>query len=161
MDVAPSYINFLDLIFSVRRVAIPNPSDPSTPRIMRRVISIDEVVDSTKWVQSFVWDPIKDKFQNSLDKSVKLRKLAKDFAKTTSELMFEIENRVTVLQWLRSRNIRNFIEISTIFSQYHTDPESVMTRIKLDTLAQTSFGDVSGKGLIPEEPTRPVAEFSV
>ncbi len=57
MDVAPSYLSFLDLTFSVRRVAIPDPANPGNPRIVRRVISVDEIIDSTKWVQSFVWDP--------------------------------------------------------------------------------------------------------
>ena len=31
MDVAPSYISFLDLIFSVRRVALPNSGNPGSP----------------------------------------------------------------------------------------------------------------------------------
>ncbi len=57
MDVAPAYISFLDLIFSVRRVAIPNPEDPGSPRLVRRVISVEEVESVNKYIQSFSWEP--------------------------------------------------------------------------------------------------------
>ncbi|MGI0090853.1 MAG: type II/IV secretion system ATPase subunit [Nitrososphaerales archaeon] len=137
MDVAPSYISFLDLIFSVRRVAIPNPGSPGTPKIVRRVISVDEIENANKYVQTFLWEPTKDKFYDYTDKSIKLRKLAKDYGKSMNEIAEELSNRIMVLQWLRSRNIRNFIEISTVFSQYHNDPEGMMLRIKADSAART------------------------
>ena len=106
---------------------------------MRRVISVDEIIDSTKWVQSFVWDPSKDKFYQYLDKSVKLRKLAKDYGKSMGDIMKEIANRIQVLQWLRSRNIRNYIEISTVFSQYHSDPEGVLSKIRVEAMSKSVF----------------------
>jgi archaeal flagellar protein FlaI len=146
MDVAPSYINFLDLVFSVRRVAIPNPSNPGSPKIVRRVISLDEIVDAQKWVQTFAWDPGKDKFFENMEKSVKLRKFAKDHGRSMNEVIDEIDNRVLVLQWLRSRNIRNYVEISTLFSQYHTDPEMVLNRIKLESALKPGMrSDESGE----------------
>ena len=137
MDVAPSYINFLDLVFSVRRVAIPNPSNPSAPRIVRRVISLDEIVDSGKWVQTFVWNPQKDKFDDYIDKSIKLRKFAKDHGKTMRDVTKEITNRIQVLQWLRAKNVRNYIEVSSIFSQYHGEPETVLSKIKLESMSSS------------------------
>ncbi len=146
MDVAPSYLSFLDLTFSVRRVAIPDPTNPGNPRIVRRVISVDEIIDATKWVQSFVWDPSKDKFYQYLDKSVKLRKLAKDYGKSMSDIMKEIANRIQVLQWLRSRNIRNYIEISTVFSQYHADPQGVLSKIRVEAMSKSVFEKSEGEG---------------
>ena len=151
MDVAPSYLSFLDLTFSVRRVAIPDPANPGNPRIVRRVISVDEIIDSTKWVQSFVWDPSKDKFYQYLDKSVKLRKLAKDYGKSMNDIMKEIANRILVLQWLRSRNIRNFIEISTVFSQYHADPQGVLSRIRVEAMSKSVFEKPESEGQDGEE----------
>ena len=74
MDVAPSYISFLDLIFSVRRVAIPNSGNPGSPRIVRRVISVEEVESANKIIQSFAWEPGKDKFHDYLENSAKLKK---------------------------------------------------------------------------------------
>ena len=141
MDVAPSYISFLDLIFCSRRVAMPNPGNIGAPKIVRRIISVDEIVDATKWVSTFVWDPQRDKFDEFLDKSVKLRKFAKDRGKTMKDVMKEIGNRIEVLQWLRARNIRNHLDINTTFSQYHTDPDTILAKIRAETAATSSVGE--------------------
>jgi flagellar protein FlaI len=139
MDVAPSYISFLDLVFSVRRVAMANPSNPSSPRIVRRLISVDEMVGFEKRVglsdkvQTFAWNPTKDKFERNLDQSVKLAKFAREHGKDMEEVNEELTNRMLILQWLRTKNIRNFRDIATIFSQYHTDPERILLKIKMDS----------------------------
>ena len=88
---------------------------------------------------SFSWDPSKDKFHDFLENSPKLRKLAKDYGKSMKQIIGEIQNRILVLQWLRSRNIRNFIEISTVFSQYHNDPEGMLARIKAEAVSRPIF----------------------
>jgi archaeal flagellar protein FlaI len=139
MDVAPAYISFLDLIFSVRRVALPNASDPGSPKIVRRVMSVEEIESATKHAQIFLWDPAKDKFNDIVENSVKLKKLARDYGKSMKDMIREIQNRILVLQWLRSRNIRNFIEISTVFSQYHNDPEGMIARIKAESVSRPLF----------------------
>ena len=149
MDVAPSYISFLDLVYSVRRVAIPNPIDPDNPKIVRRLISLEEIFDVNKSLKVFSWDPVKDEFQSSIDKSLKLRKFASDRGKTMREVLFEINNRIQVLQWLRAKNIRNYIELSTIFSQYHNDPESVLQRIRQESVS-TSGPEDSVPSLVDE-----------
>jgi flagellar protein FlaI len=145
MDVAPSYISFLDLIFSVRRVAMANPSNPNNPKIVRRLISVDEMVGFEKRVglsdkvQTFTWNPQKDKFDRNLEQSVKLAKYAKEHGKEMEEVYEELTNRMLVLQWLRTKNVRNFIDIATIFSQYHTDPERVLLKIKMDSVTKDSL----------------------
>ncbi len=153
MDVAPAYLSFLDLVFSVRRVAIPNRSDPGSPKIVRRVISLDEVIDAARWTQTFAWNPITDKFEDYMDRSVKLRKFAKDHGKSFEDVKQEISNRVAVLKWLQTRNIRNFVEVGDIFSQYHSDPESVLAKIKQDGTTKMSRPQVPVLGVPPIEPT--------
>ncbi len=139
MDVAPSYITFLDLVFASRRVAIPNPGNVGSPKLVRRIISVDEVIDATKWVSTFVWDPQKDKFDEFLEKSIKLRKYAKDHGKTMKDVMDELGNRKEVLQYLRTRNIRHHTEINTTFSQYHNDPQALLSRIRAETANSSSY----------------------
>jgi type IV secretory pathway ATPase VirB11/archaellum biosynthesis ATPase/intein/homing endonuclease len=132
MDVAPSYISFLDLVFSVRRVAIPNPGG-GPPKLARRVISVDEVIEFNKYLQVFRWDASTDKYQTpGLEQSAKLRKLARDQGKTVSDVMQEMNDRMQVLQWMKVKNMRNYIEIAGIFSQYHQDKESIMRRARAD-----------------------------
>ena len=61
MDVAPAFIPFLDFVYTVRRVLISNPSNPDAPKIGRRLISIDEIVDMNNHVRTFSWNPRTDK----------------------------------------------------------------------------------------------------
>ena len=44
MDVPASFFSFLDLIFTIRRVGIPDRLNPDIERFVRRVISVDELV---------------------------------------------------------------------------------------------------------------------
>ena len=130
MDVAPSYINFLDLIFSVRRVSIPNSLNPDNPKFVRRLISIDELIDYEKTVQVFSWDARNDTYMNNIKKSAKIKELAADKGRSVDDMMHEIQNRTKVLKWLTAKRIRNFVDVSTIFSQYHADPSQVLSRIE-------------------------------
>jgi flagellar protein FlaI len=132
MDVAPSYISFLDLVFSVRRVAISNPGG-GPPKLARRVISVDEVLEFNKYLQVFRWDASTDKYQTpGLEQSAKLRKLARDQGKGFSDITQEMNDRMQVLQWMKVKNMRNYVEIAGIFSQYHQDRESILRRARAD-----------------------------
>ena len=48
------------------------------------------------------------------------------------EILAELKNRVLLLEWLVSKKMRNFVEISTVFSQYHADPKSVLALVHQD-----------------------------
>ena len=138
MDVAPAFIPFLDFVYTVRRVLLANPSNPDAPKIARRLISIDEIIDANNFVRTFTWNPQTDKFENSLQNSVKLRQLAQDRGKTIEQILDEIRNRARVLEYLVSKNMRNFVDISTVLSQYHNDPQSVLDKINANGSAPGS-----------------------
>jgi archaeal flagellar protein FlaI len=131
MDVPPSFIPFLDLVFTVRRIAIPQPGGGF--RTMRRVLSVDEVVNVGNYVRMFKWDPGSDKqLASPLKTSVKLARLARDTATSIPELMTEIENRSIVLRWAQQREIRNFRELSLIFEEYRSHSKEIFERARED-----------------------------
>ena len=43
-----------------------------------------------------------------------------------------------MLEYLVSKNMRNFVDISTVLSQYHTDPQRVMDKINANGSAPGS-----------------------
>ncbi|MCL5672984.1 MAG: type II/IV secretion system ATPase subunit [Nitrososphaerota archaeon] len=127
MDVPPAFIPFLDLVFTVRRIAIPTPDGGF--RNVRRVLSVDEVVSVGNYVKMFRWDPATDKHVPSpLKNSVKLARLAKDLGMTHAELADEVGRRASVLKWIQQRGIRNFREVSSILEEYRTDPKGMTER---------------------------------
>ena len=58
--------------------------------------------------------------------------LAQDRGKSMDQILEEINNRARVLQYLVSKNMRNFVDIATILSQYHNDPQGVLSKIDTD-----------------------------
>jgi archaeal flagellar protein FlaI len=127
MDVPPAFIPFLDLVFTIRRIAIPTPDGGF--RNVRRVLSVDEVVSVGNYVKMFRWDPVTDKHvSTSMKNSVKLARLSRDVGLSVEELSDEMNRRATVLKWAQQRGIRNFRELSTIFEDYRFDPKAVSER---------------------------------
>lgn len=127
MDVPAAFIPFLDLVFTVRRIAIPTPDGGF--RNVRRVLSVDEVVSVGNYVKMFRWDPVTDKHVPALLKnSVKLARLSRDLGLTPAELADEINRRATILKWVQQKGIRNFKEVSAIYEEYRSDPRALTER---------------------------------
>lgn len=130
MDVSPSYIPFLDLVVSTRRVAIPI-AESGFLKVARRVISVDEVMEYGKYIRVFEWAPSNDSFvTHRLEDSYKLKKLARDKGMSIDEVLEELDRRMVILDWLRKRGIRNYKDIGTVFEQYHNNPKGVFEKIE-------------------------------
>ncbi len=129
MDVSPSYIPFLDLVVSTRRVAIPI-AESGFLKVARRVIAVDEVIEYGKYVRVFEWAPSNDSFvAYRLEDSYKLKKLARDRGMSMDEVLEELDRRAVILDWLRKRGIRNYKDIGAVFEQYYNNPKGVFKKI--------------------------------
>jgi flagellar protein FlaI len=130
MDVAQSCIPFLDLVVSTRRVAIP-VGESGSLKIARRVITVEEVIEYNKYFRVFEWAPSSDSFvAHHLEDSYKLKKLARDRGVSIDEVLEELDRRVSILDWLKQRGIRNYRDIGAIFEQYHNNPREIYEKIE-------------------------------
>ena len=117
MNVAPSYIQFLDLAFIIRRVNVGN-------RLVRRIISIDEIIDINTRTRIFEWNAKTDKFvMRKLQESIKLRRVAQMQGYDINELIQEFGRRIKILYWLNTNNITDFRDITEILQRYRNDPD--------------------------------------
>ena len=123
MNVPKAFLPFLDLIFVVRRIAVPIPGGGF--RAVRRVVSLDEVVGPEEVARSFRWDPRADTFKSSYEKSPKLERIARDNGIPMEDIMKEIDRRALILRWIQQKGIRNFKELSPILELYVSRPEEV------------------------------------
>ncbi|HYC26943.1 MAG TPA: type II/IV secretion system ATPase subunit [Nitrososphaerales archaeon] len=129
MDVPEAFIPFLNLAVTVRRLTITS-KDGGT-RAVRRVISIDEVNTVGKYDNMFTYNPATDTLAaNSLRKSKRLQKIAKDRGLTISQAEDEVQRRALVLAWMQKKGLRNFKEITQLFQEYVEHPDRVMARTK-------------------------------
>ncbi|QQG49296.1 MAG: Flp pilus assembly complex ATPase component TadA [archaeon] len=139
MDVPDSFISFLDLVYTVRRVVLPTPDGGTIAA--RRIISVDEVGGVGDYTRMFNWDPTTDTqtaapFKNSR----KLQKLAADLGKSMGDVEEEIRRRSVVLKWMRSKDIRNFRETTPLFESYVKNPNETYQR------AVRELGATGGRG---------------
>lgn len=126
MNVAPTYIQFLDLALVIRRVSVND-------KIVRRIINVDEIIDANARTRMFEWDARNDKFViKKLQKSIKLQKIMQMHGYDTDTLMKEFTNRIKVLYWLEVNNISSFREVSHILQRYRIEPEALISSISRD-----------------------------
>ncbi len=123
MNVAHSYIQFLDLAFVIRRVSVGD-------KIVRRVITIDEIIDANARNRMFEWDAKHDKFvMQSLHKSIKLQKVAQIHKYDINELLEEFNRRLMIVYWLYINNITGFREITEILQMYRSERDRLLERV--------------------------------
>jgi flagellar protein FlaI len=131
MNVPESFIPFLDLSFVVRRLSVTTPTGGY--RSIRRIISVDEIVDAHTTNQIFRYEPRSDSYYvTPFEKSLKVQKIAKDTGFSVDDLVTEIERRAIVLKWLQQKGIRNFKEVSPILDIYAMRPEETYERAMTD-----------------------------
>ena len=140
MNVPKAFLPFLDLVFVVRRIAVPTPGGGF--RAIRRVVALDEVVGAEEVSRSFRWDPRSDTFKPSYDKSPKLERIARDNGITMEVIMKEIDRRALILRWIQQKGIRNFKELSPILELYVSRPDEVF---------KTASNELEAKGIAVAE----------
>ena len=140
MNVPKAFLPFLDLVFVVRRIAVPAPGGGF--RAVRRVVALDEVVGAEEVSRSFRWDPRTDTFKASYDKSPKLERIARDNGISMDDIMKEIDRRALILRWIQQKGIRNFKELSPILELYVARPDEVF---------KTASSELEAKGIAVAE----------
>ena len=140
MNVPKAFLPFLDLVFVVRRIAVPTPGGGF--RAIRRVVALDEVVGAEEVSRSFRWDPRSDTFKPSYDKSPKLERIARDNGLNMDDIMKEIDRPALILRWIQQKGIRNFKELSPILELYVSRPDEVF---------KTASNELEAKGIAVAE----------
>lgn len=127
MDVPPSFIPFLNLVLTVRRIAIPLPGGGF--RAIRRVVSVDEVSAVNQYFNIFKWIPATDTQRVAqLRESPQLARLARDLGLSLAEMIDELNRRAVVIGWLQELGVRNFRQLSAALEDYLAHPKDVIAR---------------------------------
>jgi flagellar protein FlaI len=125
MDISPAYIPLMNIIAVVHRVHLPKAGEL---KAIRRVTSVDEIVDFEDYRNAFKWKPIGDKFESLVENSAILPKLSKHSGLTVQESMEEINRRKNVLGWMRKHNIRSYRDVAAIITEYYSRPKEFYTK---------------------------------
>jgi flagellar protein FlaI len=126
MDISPAYIPLMNIVMSVQRVHLVKKGEK---RAYRRVLSVNEIIDSEKFVNPFKWDPIKDQQTMDLDSSFLLTNFSERLGITREQLITEMNRRSEVLRWMRKSNIRSYKEVASIIGEYYARPKEFYLKI--------------------------------
>lgn len=83
----------------------------------------------------YQWDPAKDIFYRN-GHSYSLKKIVQKRGWTEEMLQQEFENRSKILEYMVKKNIRDYVQMSTLVKTYSTSPDIVMDSIEHDTLKE-------------------------
>jgi archaeal flagellar protein FlaI len=126
MDISPAYIPLMNIVMSVQRVHLVKNGEK---KAYRRVLSVNEIIDSEKFVNPFKWDPIKDLQTIDLDSSFLLSNFSERLGITREQLIEEMNRRKDVLSWMRKSNIRSYKEVASIIAEYYARPKMFYEKI--------------------------------
>jgi flagellar protein FlaI len=126
MEISPAYIPLMNIILSIQRVHITKNNEK---RAYRRVMNVNEIADYQDYRCTFNWEPLKDSYVSSFDKSAMLASISEHSGANKKDLLIELERRKKILQWMIDRKIRSYKDVSTIIAEYSARPKEIYEKI--------------------------------
>jgi len=106
----------------------------------RRVTNVNEIIkldpESNRLVTMtpFSWVSERDDRFEYSGGSAMLDKVKQQRGWNDEQLNQELSNRTVILEWMKRRNLRSYEQVGKIVSEYRKNPESVLRKVKEDTL---------------------------
>ncbi len=101
---------------------------------IRRVTEVSEVTGleggKPQLSRVFKWNPRTDTVEPTGVPSKFKRTIAEFSGLSGRDVEIELEKRAAVLEWMRTRGIRNLFEVGKIIQEYYRDPESVLKQVR-------------------------------
>ncbi len=127
MNIPPSYIPLINVAMVIKRVIRTDES--GRPRPARRITNVWEISEHNKYQEIARWDPVHDRFDLRLSKSVVLSKIGELTGRSIESLIEEVARRKAILEWLAANRIRSYREVATYVQRYYVNPKSVLREI--------------------------------
>jgi flagellar protein FlaI len=99
-------------------------------KVVAEIEGIDQRTGDLDYSTAFSWDPDTDSFHDS-DSDV-LDDIQDDRGWSRSELLEELRNRRTVLEYLRRKEVTDYRRFTAMVNEYYADPDRVIERIESD-----------------------------
>jgi len=121
----------LDLIVFLNTVTIKGAP-------LRRITNVTEIIKLDPETNRLVtmtpyrWiSEIDDRFETNGGSSI-INRIKKQNGWNDEKLYQEINNRITILNWMKRKNLRSYEQVGNIVSEYRKDPETVLKRARED-----------------------------
>jgi len=102
-------------------------------KTIAEIEGVDQRTGELDYSTSYTWNGSDDSFTES-GSSIVLNEIRKDRAWSQAELLSELRNRRTFLQYLWDNEISSYRRFTALVNDYYTDPEAVIERMERDEL---------------------------
>jgi flagellar protein FlaI len=136
MNIPESYIPLINIALMVERVSIKDSEGRTWTT--RRVTRIWEVDGDGKPIPTGRWLPNTDQHMTMLDKSIVLSSIAEKTGGDLEHMLDLINERTKIIEWLRIKNMRNYMEIAAAIRRYLDNPARFVERITAELNAISS-----------------------
>jgi flagellar protein FlaI len=116
MNIPKGIIPLMNCVIVVKQVKAPNFASFDRKASKRRIIRVSEINTSGATHDVFMWNPTVDEFQQDLDQSYLLKKIAKSLDVPLSVVLQELERRKQILLKMVEKNLRDFRSVHKALS---------------------------------------------
>jgi flagellar protein FlaI len=119
IELSPTLIEGLDVVV----VMVHAKERGKSARRIKEVVEIESVdpkTDEVKYRAVFKWDPETDEYKK-VNESIKVEKVVLAKGGKIEDALVEIKRREKILNWLRSKGIKDYMEVVKILNLYHKD----------------------------------------
>jgi len=122
MNIPASIITLMNCLIVVRHVRTPVFLESGKKLSSRKFVQVSEIKDARSTVDVFDWNASSDIFQERLEESILLKRIARKLDISLERLVNEFEYRKKVLLNMVEHNIRDFRSVNKILSKYYHNP---------------------------------------
>jgi flagellar protein FlaI len=134
INLSPTLLESLDIVI-VMSYAKEKGKSARRIKEITEIVSVDPASGETKTNLVYKWDPVTDSFAR-VNESIKLKKIAGETGVKTEKVEEEIARRTKVLEWMLSRKVRSYKEVSKFISEYYLDPVKFLEMMERPTEAR-------------------------
>lgn len=125
IELSPTLIESLNVV-----TIMTHTKEKSTRRVKEivEVVSVDPRTEEVKTNLVFMWNPSTDTFEKVNDSQI-IPKLVESKGMDIGKAKEDIERRKRVLEWLMSKDIKDFLEVIQYINMFYKEPEKLFEMI--------------------------------
>lgn len=122
MNIPPSIIPLMNCMIVVKHVRRPVFLESGRRLSSRKFIRVAEIEDVNSIHNAFIWNSSADIFEDHVDESYLLQKIADDLDVPLDTILDELKGREEILAEMVEHNIRDFKSVNRALSRYYQNP---------------------------------------
>lgn len=124
MNIPSSIISLMNCAIIVKHVRTPIFLSGEKRLSSRKLIRVTEIKNANSIKDAFSWSPSNDTFQEDLNDSYLIAKIAKDLDISVERVLDDLDQRKRMLRDMLEHNIRDYRSVNDALSKYYYNPKA-------------------------------------